>query len=128
MDSVLAILFDIDGTLLTTGGASAVAWRRAFADLYGISADIRESTHAGMTDPEVGRLVYRSKTPCRSVISGLSSGSGGSVVFVDHTAEYEVASDRAVYWHGGWLVVVVGGALVESLMRPMRIVVPRILG
>ncbi|MBV9162543.1 MAG: HAD hydrolase-like protein [Pseudonocardiales bacterium] len=57
-DGVLAILFDIDGTLITTGGASAVAWRRAFADLYGIPADIRESTHAGMTDPEVGRLTF----------------------------------------------------------------------
>lgn len=55
---VLAILFDIDGTLITTGGASAVAWRRAFADLYGIPADIHESTHAGMTDPEVGRLTF----------------------------------------------------------------------
>jgi hypothetical protein len=59
------------------------------------------------------------------VTSGLSSGSGGSVVFVDHTAEYAVASDQAVYWHGGWLVIVVGGALVESLMRPVRAVVPR---
>jgi phosphoglycolate phosphatase len=57
-DGVLAILFDIDGTLITTGGASAVAWRRAFADLYGIPADIHESTHAGMTDPEVGRLTF----------------------------------------------------------------------
>jgi phosphoglycolate phosphatase len=57
-DGVLAILFDIDGTLITTGGASAVAWRRAFVDLYGIPADIRESTHAGMTDPEVGRLTF----------------------------------------------------------------------
>jgi phosphoglycolate phosphatase len=57
-DGVLAILFDIDSTLITTGGASAVAWRRAFADLYGIPADIHESTHAGMTDPEVGRLTF----------------------------------------------------------------------
>jgi phosphoglycolate phosphatase-like HAD superfamily hydrolase len=56
---VLAILFDIDGTLITTGGASAVAWRRAFTDLYGISADITESSHAGMTDPEVGRLTFK---------------------------------------------------------------------
>ena len=73
-------------------------------------------------------LVYRSKTRCRSVTCGLSSGSGDSVVFVDHTAEYAVASDQAVDWPGGWLVVVLGGALVESLMRPMRVVVPRILG
>src|SRR5205085_11377368 len=30
----VAILFDIDGTLITTGGAGAVAWRMAFEDLY----------------------------------------------------------------------------------------------
>jgi phosphoglycolate phosphatase-like HAD superfamily hydrolase len=55
---VLAILFDIDGTLITTGGASSVAWHRAFADLYGISVNVSEFTHAGMTDPEVGRLSF----------------------------------------------------------------------
>src|SRR5262249_49791949 len=50
----VAVLFDIDGTLITTGGAGAVAWRRAFEDLYGLSADIGASSDAGMTDPEVG--------------------------------------------------------------------------
>jgi hypothetical protein len=39
------------------------------------------------------------------------------VIFVDHTAEYAVASDQAVDGHGGWPVLVVGGALVESLMQ-----------
>ncbi len=53
---VTAILFDIDGTLITTSGA--VAWRRAFADLYGIPADIGKFSGAGMTDPEVGRLIF----------------------------------------------------------------------
>lgn len=50
------------------------------------------------------------------------------MVFVDHTAEYAVASDQAVNWQGGWPVFVVGSTLVESLMRPMRVVVLRILG
>jgi hypothetical protein len=40
------------------------------------------------------------------------SGSSGWVIFIDHTAEYAVASDRAVDWHGDWPVVVVGGVLV----------------
>jgi phosphoglycolate phosphatase len=57
-DGVLAILFDIDGTLIVTGGASALAWRRAFADLYEIPVNVGEFTHAGMTDPEVGRLTF----------------------------------------------------------------------
>jgi phosphoglycolate phosphatase-like HAD superfamily hydrolase len=55
----LAVLFDIDGTLITTGGAGAVAWRCAFEELYGIPADIGAFTDAGMTDPEVGRETFR---------------------------------------------------------------------
>lgn len=58
--TVVAILFDIDGTLITSGGAGAVSWRRAFDDLYGIPADIGKFTDAGMTDPEVGRLTFKS--------------------------------------------------------------------
>jgi phosphoglycolate phosphatase-like HAD superfamily hydrolase len=54
----LAILFDIDGTLIDTGGAGAASWRLAFDELYGIAADIGEFTDAGMTDPEVGRKTF----------------------------------------------------------------------
>ena len=53
-----AVLFDIDGTLITTGGAGAVAWRRAFQELYGIPADIGAFSDAGMTDPVVGRATF----------------------------------------------------------------------
>lgn len=59
MARTIAILFDIDGTLITSGGAGAASWRRAFEDLYGIPADIGEFTDAGMTDPEVGRLTFK---------------------------------------------------------------------
>lgn len=54
-----AILFDIDGTLLHTGGAGAVAWQRAFLELYDVEANIEEHTHAGMTDPEIAEIVFR---------------------------------------------------------------------
>jgi phosphoglycolate phosphatase len=54
----LAILFDIDGTLITTGGAGATSWRLAFDELYGIPADIGKFTDAGMTDPDVGRQTF----------------------------------------------------------------------
>ena len=54
-----ATLFDIDGTLLVTGGAGAVAWQRAFREMHGIDADIDEHTHAGMTDPEIAAIVFR---------------------------------------------------------------------
>ena len=52
------LLFDIDGTLVSTGGAGAVAWKRAFQDLHGIPADIGEFTDAGMTDPDVGAKTF----------------------------------------------------------------------
>jgi phosphoglycolate phosphatase len=54
----IAILFDIDGTLLVTGGAGAASWRLAFEELYGIPADIGKFTDAGMTDPDVGRKTF----------------------------------------------------------------------
>jgi phosphoglycolate phosphatase len=54
-----AVLFDIDGTLLVTGGAGAVAWQRAFQDLYEVDANIDEHTRAGMTDPEIAEIVFR---------------------------------------------------------------------
>ena len=54
-----AVLFDIDGTILVTGGAGAVAWQRAFDELYGVEANIAEHTDAGMTDPEIAAIVFR---------------------------------------------------------------------
>jgi phosphoglycolate phosphatase-like HAD superfamily hydrolase len=56
---IRTVLFDIDGTLLVTGGAGAVAWQRAFQELHGIEANIGEHTHAGMTDPEIATIVFR---------------------------------------------------------------------
>jgi len=52
------ILFDIDGTLINSGGAGATSWRDAFQELYDVPADIGRFTDAGMTDPEVGRLTF----------------------------------------------------------------------
>lgn len=57
--AVRAVLFDIDGTILVTGGAGGVAWQRAFAELYGVEANVAERTDAGMTDPEIAAIVFR---------------------------------------------------------------------
>ena len=57
-DSPRILLFDIDGTLVSTGGAGAVAWRQAFEELHGIPADIGKFTDAGMTDPDVGAKTF----------------------------------------------------------------------
>jgi phosphoglycolate phosphatase len=53
-----AVLFDIDETLVSTGGAGAKSWRHAFDELHGVPADIAEFTSAGMTDPVVARLTF----------------------------------------------------------------------
>jgi phosphoglycolate phosphatase len=57
-EPIKAVLWDIDGTLLTTGGAGAVAWQRAFQELYGVEANIDEHTRAGMTDPEITEIIF----------------------------------------------------------------------
>ena len=57
-DSARIVLFDIDGTLVSTGGAGAVAWKQAFEELHGIPADIGQFTDAGMTDPDVGAQTF----------------------------------------------------------------------
>jgi phosphoglycolate phosphatase-like HAD superfamily hydrolase len=54
----VAVLFDIDGTLIISGGAGAASWRMAFDELYGIPADIGEFTDTGLTDPDVGRQTF----------------------------------------------------------------------
>jgi phosphoglycolate phosphatase len=57
--AIRAVLFDIDGTLLVTGGAGGVAWQRAFGELHGVEANIAEHTDAGMTDPEIAAIIFR---------------------------------------------------------------------
>lgn len=69
-----AILFDIDGTLIITGGAGATSWRLAFDELFGIPADIGEFTDTGMTDPDVGRKTFEAvlhRQPTRAEFSKL---------------------------------------------------------
>jgi phosphoglycolate phosphatase-like HAD superfamily hydrolase len=72
--SPVAILFDIDGTLIDSGGAGAASWRLAFDELYGIPADIGEFTDAGMTDPTVGRKTFEAvlhRAPARQEFAKL---------------------------------------------------------
>jgi phosphoglycolate phosphatase len=56
---IRAVLFDIDGTILVTGGAGGAAWQRAFEELYGVEANVAEHTDAGMTDPQIAEIVFR---------------------------------------------------------------------
>ena len=52
-------LFDVDETLVHTGGAGARAWNAAFEKVYGRPADIGQHTSAGETDPHVARATFR---------------------------------------------------------------------
>jgi phosphoglycolate phosphatase-like HAD superfamily hydrolase len=54
-----AVLFDIDGTLISTGGASDRAWKRAFKELHDVEVDVPAVTGKGVPDPEVGRVVFK---------------------------------------------------------------------
>jgi len=58
-DTPVAVLFDIDGTLISTGGAGAAAWRLAFTDLYGVPANIEDYTESGMVDHMVVTVTFR---------------------------------------------------------------------
>ncbi|CAN5814434.1 HAD hydrolase-like protein [soil metagenome] len=47
------ILFDIDGTLLTAGGAPRRAFRRALIEHFGTSGDEARTDFSGKTDPQI---------------------------------------------------------------------------
>ena len=47
------ILFDIDGTLLLTGGAGKIAFEKAFKDLFGIANAWGAMVPDGKTDPMI---------------------------------------------------------------------------
>ena len=55
----VAALFDVDGTLVDTGGSGARSWNAAFEKLYGVAADIGEHSSAGETDPQVALATFR---------------------------------------------------------------------
>jgi phosphoglycolate phosphatase-like HAD superfamily hydrolase len=59
MTRPVAVLFDVDETLVHTGGSGARSWSAAFEKLHGLTADIGEHTSAGETDPQVARETFR---------------------------------------------------------------------
>jgi phosphoglycolate phosphatase len=114
-----AVLFDIDGTLISTGGAGTRSWRAAFDELFGVPADIGRYTDAGMTDPVVGRQTFEQvigRDPTGDEIASLLAG------YLDHlphevatSADYEVlpgaARTLAQLRDRGMLLGIVTGAL-----------------
>jgi phosphoglycolate phosphatase len=59
MAKPVLVLFDIDETLVHTGGSGARSWNAAFEKIYNTPADIGAHTSAGETDPEVGLATFK---------------------------------------------------------------------
>jgi phosphoglycolate phosphatase len=53
------ILFDIDGTILSTHGAAKTAFHRALLDSYGTAGPIDDHAFDGKTDPQIVRELLR---------------------------------------------------------------------
>jgi phosphoglycolate phosphatase len=53
------VLFDIDGTLITDGGAARDAFADALALVYGYDGDINRYDFSGRTDPQITHMVLR---------------------------------------------------------------------
>ena len=53
------LLFDIDGTLITSGGAGERALRIGFRERFGIDDDLRNVEIAGLTDSGIARAMLR---------------------------------------------------------------------
>ena len=66
------LLFDIDGTLLTTDGASGRAFESALIDVYGTAGPIGGVSFAGKTDPQIAyELLEHAEIPRSVVKAGL---------------------------------------------------------
>jgi len=53
------VLFDIDGTLITDGGAARHAYRAALERIYGYDGDLTRYDFSGRTDPQITSMVLR---------------------------------------------------------------------
>jgi len=54
---VRLVLFDIDGTLITDGGAAREAYAHALREVYGYRGDLRRYDFSGRTDPQITHMV-----------------------------------------------------------------------
>ena len=53
------VLFDIDGTLITDGGAARLAFAIAIEETFGYGGDLRRYDFSGRTDPQIAHMVLR---------------------------------------------------------------------
>lgn len=99
------VLFDVDGTLITSGGAGARAWAYAFDRLYGVAADIGSHSEAGETDPAVARATFTGsvgRPPTKEELARLFAA------YLRRLADEVATSEGYRVLHG-----------VESLLEPL---------
>jgi phosphoglycolate phosphatase-like HAD superfamily hydrolase len=53
------VLFDIDGTLISDGGASREAFKTALLEIFDYRGDVRRYDFSGRTDPQIAHMVLR---------------------------------------------------------------------
>src|SRR5437773_2153754 len=105
------VLFDIDGTLITDGGAARHAYRSALAQIYGWEGDLTRYDFSGRTDPGA-----RLKLGPAGLNPSFSFGAFGS----DSAAREElppIAVERASQINGhrfaGRDVVIIGDSIYD---------------
>ena len=64
------VLFDIDGTLISDGGASREAFGSALRETYGYGGDLSRYDFSGRTDPQIATMVLRDAAVPDEVIEG----------------------------------------------------------
>jgi len=63
------VLFDIDGTLITDGGAARTAYHDALRDVYGYEGDLSRYDFSGRTDPQITEMVLTDAGLTREAIA-----------------------------------------------------------
>lgn len=56
--SPIVVLFDVEGTLVRSGGAARAAWRWSFETNFGRAVDVEAHAEAGTLDPAIARRAF----------------------------------------------------------------------
>lgn len=70
MGVLTILLWDVDGTLLTTNGAGALAWKLASADVLGEGIELSSLKSSGLIDPQIAHKMCERMQVSREFISG----------------------------------------------------------
>lgn len=86
------LLFDIDGTILNTGGAAKRAFHRALLEVYGTAGPIEDHDFAGKTDPQIARELLR-----RAGVAESRIDDGLPTLFAAYVAELRLEIESPHY-------------------------------